>query len=167
MKRLIIGLLMTALALSSQAAIELSFENPQGFRDFKVGTRSGEAVANMFRNEFERTAERRFSNWIPEGHTLKLNITDVDMAGEIQPWRNRDHADIRYIERIYPPSISFEYTLINADGDEVKSGQERVRDLAFDFNVSRPQQNTTFHHEIALIDSWLRNNIRPLTRQEG
>ncbi|MCD8481996.1 MAG: DUF3016 domain-containing protein [Verrucomicrobia bacterium] len=116
-----------------------------------------------FSREFDRQLVRTSERWIPEGHQLHLVITNIDMAGEIQPWRNRHHADIRYVESIYPPRMKFTYALTDADGEVVKEGEKHLVDLAFNFGIHGFFRNDPFHYEFAMLSRWIRDTFRPLT----
>jgi len=166
MKLAMIGLLAAGLASTATAAIELTLDNPRGFRDFEIRTRTAEAVASVFQAEFERAAEHRLNAMVPEGHTLELTVTDIDMAGEIQPSRNMNHPDIRYVESNYPPRMTFNYRLVDAEGNEVSSGQEHLRDLTFDLGAPKIGRDNTFRYEIALIEDWMQDNIRSIAENE-
>ena len=86
------------------------------------------------------------------------------MAGDIQPWRNRHNADIRYIERVYPPRMELAYKLTDADGKVVLEGEETISDISFDFNILAPirTQTMSFFYEINMLEDWIRKTFRSL-----
>ena len=86
------------------------------------------------------------------------------VAGDIQPWRNTHNADIRYIERVYPPRMELGYTLKDADGNVVSEGEETIADIAFDFNILAPirSNSMSFFYEITLLEDWIRKTFRKL-----
>lgn len=97
---------------------------------------------------------------IPENHSLQLRITDIDMAGDIQPWRNRTNANIRYIEPIFPPRMRFDFTLVDADGNVVLEGSENLVDLAFDFGITTNLRREPFYYELTMLGNWIRRTFR-------
>ena len=98
--------------ISLQAAqIDTEYKDVDDYTDFSVNGLSEEKTLGIFESELEDELDRFAKKYLPEGYTLSITFTDIDMAGDIQPWRNRHNADIRYVERIYPPRLAFTYVL--------------------------------------------------------
>ncbi len=157
--------LAVALLLASPAAarqITAEFEDIESFRDFSVYGLSAERTLSIFRAEFDQEAERLARRYLAEGEVLELIFTDIDMAGEIQPWRNRYNADIRYVESIYPPRLKFRYRLTDAGGNLLLEGEESITDLAFQMNPAAAirVRHEHFVYELTLLDDWLRRTVR-------
>lgn len=62
---------------------------------------------------------------------LTINITDIDMAGGYEPWHGPQFSDIRAMRDVYPPRIDLAFTLTDADGDVIASGERRRRDVSY------------------------------------
>jgi hypothetical protein len=148
-----------SFADSAQPAIRQSLIDVDSFRDFSVSGMSPERSAEVWNAEFARFADHNAA-LIPQGLILHLEFTDIDMAGDIQPWRNRNNADIRYVENIYPPRLVFRYSLVNAEGAVVASGEATLRNLAFLFGARPIRQYDTFHYELEMLRDWLRRDLR-------
>ena len=156
-------LLLTVPAFALRAGpIGVEFENVDDFTDFSVSGLSESKTLSIFQSELESELDRFARLYLKEGQTLEIIFTDVDMAGDIQPWRNRHNADIRYVERIYPPRLEFRYVLKNSEGEVLSEGEESITDLAFDFNVIAPMRSRhmTFFYELDLLGNWIRKTIR-------
>ncbi len=105
--------------------VAVQFENPGRFTD--IGPRrEADAVQQSLRDILEALAAER----LPAGQVLRLAITDVDLAGEVQPASRWMH-DVRVMgNRPDWPRISLRYTL--QDGDRlVAEGSEVVTDMAY------------------------------------
>jgi len=148
-----------SIANTEQPVIRQSLIDVDSFRDFSVSGMSPERSVGVWDSEFERFAAHNAS-FVPTGMVLHLEFTDIDMAGDIQPWRNRNNADIRYIENIYPPRLVFRYSLTDADGTVVASGEETLRNLSFLFGARPIRQYDTFHYEFEMLRDWLRRDLR-------
>lgn len=159
-------IIVTLISISALRAgtIETEFEDVDKFSDFSVSGLSEKRTLGIFESELERELEVFARQYITGDHKLKIVFKDIDMAGEIEPWRNRHSADIRYIERVYPPRMELAYTLTDGDGNVVLEGEETIVDIAFDFNILAPirSQSMSFFYEINLLEDWIRKTFRIL-----
>jgi hypothetical protein len=124
--------------------IEVVFQDPEKFADVK----------EMIKEHLERLAP----SFVPEGHKLSVTFTDIDMAGDFEPWR-ANASDVRIVRDIYPPRIDLSYTLTDASGAVVKEGKRALRDLAFQMNISPIGQNEPLRYEKRLLEDWLRSDF--------
>lgn len=93
------------------------------------------------------------------GQQLKITVTDVDLAGEFEPWRGGSMADVRIVKEIYPPDIKLSFQLTDADGNVLKQGDRHLRDMAFMMTLSI-DRNDPLRFEKELLDNWVRNEFR-------
>ena len=94
--------------------------------------------------------------YVPEGHMLSVTFTDIDMAGDFEPWRGPRFDDIRIVKDIYPPRIVLNFRMTNAEGAVVKEGKRELRDLAFMMKINMSFRDDPVRYEKALLDDWLR-----------
>lgn len=160
-KLILAGLLALAPLSGVCATATAEFENPEEFTDFSVSGMTEQKSLKVFQDELEPALERIAEKYLSDGETLVITFTDIDMAGDIQPWRNRNNADIRYIEAIYPPRLKFTYVLTDADGNVVKEGDTSESDLAFQMNVAANVrgQHMSFFYELELLNDWARKEL--------
>ena len=107
----------------------------------------------------ELARESRLNALVGEDRVLELTFKDVDMAGEIEPWRHPSFSDIRYVKGIYPPRMVFSYVLRDATGEEIASGEEKIRDLTFDFAINSIGRSKTFFYELNMLEDWARTTL--------
>jgi hypothetical protein len=165
MKKLQFISLSTALILpviASAGTIEAQYGDVNDFTDFSVYGLSEEKTLKIFKAELEKTLESLAKKYLAEDETLTIQFTDIDMAGDIQPWRNTHNADIRYVEAVYPPRLKFTYTLKNADGEVLDEGEASISDLAFqmDTTASFRANSENFYYETSLLRDWMRKTFR-------
>ena len=160
-------LLMTLLGIAPGLAVsaapttrtiaraEVNFFEPQKFTD----------VRDSYMGDFERTTYldsirdhvlQQAKYYVPEGHTLVVTFTDIDMAGDFEPWRGPRFDDIRIVKDIYPPRIALAFRLTDAEGNVVKEGKRELRDLSFMMKITTSFRDDPVRHEKALLDDWLR-----------
>jgi hypothetical protein len=160
---------VTPLVSLSAGQIVAEFEDVDNYTDFSISGLSEEKTLKIFQSELESELEIFARKYVSEGNTLTLVFTDIDMAGDIQPWRNRHNADIRYIERVYPPRLAFRYKLEDSEGTVIAEGEESISDLAFDFSVIAPikTQYMSFFYETNLLGDWIRKTMRAVASADA
>jgi len=95
---------------------------------------------------------------LPEGQTLSVFLSDVDLAGEYEPWGGFRKDHVRIIRNIYPPRIELAYQLRDAQGAVLREGSAELRDPAFETGGS-PSGNESLRYEKRMIDQWLRQEF--------
>jgi|TARA_B110000438_G_scaffold203120_1_gene194813 DNA polymerase III delta prime subunit len=150
------ALLALSTALNA-ATLKLNFEDLDNYTDFSLQGLSEEKTKNIFVKEVKRSL--RLKKIVGEDRKLEITFDNIDMAGDIQPWRNRQNSDIRYVEGIYPPSMDFKYTLRDPSGAIVAEGEESIKDLNFDFGITSIG-NSHFKYEMTLLEDWARQTLK-------
>lgn len=90
---------------------------------------------------------------------LTVTISDVDIAGAFEPWRrNLWHA--RIVRDVYPPRIDLMFTLTDRDGNVIRSGERKLRDLAF-MTPTLSYRSDPLRYEKKLLADWLDRELRP------
>ncbi len=143
---------------------EVVFVAPEKFtdvRDSYTGTDSGrDAILDELRT-YMLDESRRF---LPEGDKLFISVTDVDLAGDYEPWRGPRWDDVRIVKDIYPPRIDLSYRLVDASGQVVKEAKCELRDLAFLMKITTTFRDDPLRHEKTLIDDWFRSEFHGLRK---
>jgi hypothetical protein len=136
------------------ARTSVEFFEPLKFTDVRdryMGDPDGAAYLPQIREYVLERAQR----YVAEGQTLKVTFTDIDMAGDFEPWRSPSMNDVRIVKDIYPPRINLTFQLTDAEGRVIKTGQRELRDMAFLMKITMAFRNDPLRHEKALLDDWL------------
>ncbi len=162
---LLVGFLAASPAFALQpldpkltARAEVMFFEPLKFtdvRDRSMGDSSNTTYLEQIRDHLLEQAKY----YVPAGHKLTVTITDIDMAGEFEPWHGPRWDDVRIVKDIYPPRITLTFRLTDADGNVVKEGKRDLRDLAFMMKITMSFRDDSVRHEKALLDDWLRSDF--------
>jgi hypothetical protein len=155
----------TASAPAS-ARVEVIYVNPENFKDFTDSSDGSERGAEGYREVFKEYLEREAVRMIPEGTQLTLSITEVDMAGEFEPWRGLRFNDIRIVKDLYPPRLNFTYKLTDASGAVLREGEKQLRDMNFLMNGMSAMSSDALRHEKALVEDWLRAEFPKAKKQK-
>lgn len=137
---------------------EVAFVHPENFTDVKddmIGTEKGrDATLGLLREYLVS----RSGHYVPEGQLLTVTVTDVDLAGEFEPWHGGNSQDIRIVKDIYAPKIDLSFKLADASGKVLQEGTRQLRDLAFLMKLSI-NRDDPLRHEKTLLDDWLRRDF--------
>jgi hypothetical protein len=150
-----------APAKDQQASrVEVSFKDPDKFTDASDGPRGSGFGQEGILSDLKERFISRAAPMLAEGQHLAIAVTDVDLAGEIEPGRTGSGSDIRIIRAVYTPKIDLTYRLTDASGAVIKEGTSRLRDMNFQNNIN-PLRNEARVYEYALIDRWVSQELRP------
>jgi len=137
---------------------EVTFSDPEKFTDAADGQRGSDFGRDANLQELKTYLEDRANSYIPEGQKLQVTVTDVDLAGEIEPWRSSNMRDARIVKDIYSPRIELNFKLTDASGAVIKEGKRTLSDLTFMMNIY-PNRSDPRVYEKGLIDNWLRTEF--------
>jgi hypothetical protein len=138
--------------------VQVSFFEPEKFTDigrsYNATQRDREGDLNVLRDHLVRQA----SNYLPPGYRLEVTFTNVDMAGEFEPWRGARWSDVRIVKDIYAPRLALTFRVTDADGNVVREGKRDLRDSAFMSRLSI-NRDDAYRHEKELLNDWLRSEF--------
>jgi hypothetical protein len=140
------------------ARADVVFFEPTKFTDVR-DSYMGDHDRTTYLDQIRDHVVQQASRYIPEGHMLQVTFTDIDMAGDFEPWRGPRFDDIRIVKDIYPPRIVLNFRLTDAEGNVVKEGKRELRDLAFMMKINMSFRDDPVRHEKALLDDWLRSEF--------
>jgi hypothetical protein len=142
----------TAAWASAQAAgtVDVSFVNPSRFADAGMTARDEDANLRTISEHLRSLGERH----LRAGQVLKIDVLDLDQAGEVRSSRQR--GDVRISKGMADwPRISVRYSL-QANGQVLSNGVETIGDLSY-LQPSANYRNTEpLRHEKQMLDRWFK-----------
>jgi hypothetical protein len=110
--------------------------------------RQREDVLKDLKAHFEKLGQS-----LKPGQTLKIDITDVDLAGREEP-RMRGMNDLRVLNgRADWPRISLHYVL-EQDGKVLSQGDAQLSDMSYMSRINRYPSDARLRYEKQMIDDW-------------
>ena len=132
------------------ANVEVKWTEPDEYRDIYSGNESKKKFREHMFNEMNKHFTKLAAT-IPERYTLKINITDVDLAGDV-------HAggihQVRIIKDIYSPRMELSFELLDVNKHIVHSGDEKLKDMAFMMHSRLKYRHRSFSYEKQMLDDW-------------
>ena len=146
------------MPVKTDARVDVVFSSPEKFTDvrdsYTASDKGREGILSQIRDDLVNRADI----YVSPGQKLTVTFTDIDLAGDFEPWRGTEGMDIRIVKDIYPPKMDLEFKLTGADGAVIKEGKRQLRDLAFMSRLSI-NRNDTLRFEKALLDDWLKDDF--------
>jgi len=158
---LMVTLLTASLLLSPDvfaASSEVTWTDYKSYRDIEPGNDG----RKQFRERTFRDLEKHFAKLaatLPEDQVLKIDVTDVDLAGDTNA------AGIhrtRIVKQIYSPRMNFSYQLLDADGKVIQSEEVVVKDMNFMSGTSLKYRNKSLGYEKKMLDDWFEKTFKAL-----
>lgn len=135
--------------------VDVHYKDPQHFTEARRSFGRHLIGADDYLKPLQAYIAQRASRILAPGQRLDIEVTDVDRAGEYEPWRGPRFDDVRIIKDIYPPRIELDFTLYGPDGKVQRKGHRKLRDPGFlSHNLAANQDS--LRYEKSLIDRWLR-----------
>ena len=146
------ALLLTGAAWAG-GTVNVSFIEPERFTD--AGERSyyySPAALKQIEEYLQWLGQR----YLADGQVLKIEVTDVDLAGELRPIVSRGDM-VRIVRgRADWPRFKLRYTLADHDGKTLSHGEETVADLDYTRNVATTGDYNPMKYERLLLEAWFR-----------
>lgn len=146
-------------AAAPVARITAEYVGAEKFTDFRDSIMESEkARASLMAQLNEHLAS--LGKFLPEGQRLELRFTDIDLAGDYEPWRGPDFDDIRIMKDIYIPRMKIDYKLLDASGAVIRSGSERISDMSYLMSVRMIPDNDPLRYDKNMLTDWIRREFR-------
>lgn len=158
------GMIAALLVFSASAAAgeaSVTWQNPEKYTDIRSGSQS---VKSM-RKSVEASLGGEFSDLaanLPPGYRLTVTVTDLDLAGEVDPIPMRQMNEVRVLKDIYFPRMIFDYELKDAGG-AVLLGQPDVelKDMQYLSSLRTARSSDAYYHERRMIRDWFNRQVLP------
>jgi hypothetical protein len=144
---------------TAESRIEVVYDHPENFTDLKDSEFGNDKVRDAYMKELKEHLESRASRYVAEGQKLSVTITDIDMAGDFEPWRGPRFSDVRIVKDIYPPRINLSFKLTDANGMVIKEDKRELRNMSFQMTSTLAFRDDPLRYEKELLDDWMRSDF--------
>jgi len=140
-------------------AVNVDYAESERFTDFSDSANFETAVQKGYMKDLTSFLKDRLGNELAPGYTMQIVITDIDMAGEFEPWRQGGFDDVRIVKDLYPPRIDLSFRVLDAAGNVVREGDRKLRNMNFMY-TRRPLDSDPLRHEKELLSNWIRREFK-------
>lgn len=143
---------LSALALAAgaaSAAVEVRFIEPDNYVDVRSNSRDREQVLGALDAHLRQLGDKQLP-----GKDLLIEVTDIDLAGEVEP-RGRLMQEVRVLRNITRPAMSLRY-VVSEGGRELRRGEARLSDLGYLDRANRYFESDSIRYEKRMLDDWFK-----------
>jgi Protein of unknown function (DUF3016) len=145
-------LLITGAAHAT-GTVQLNFVKPEGFADVVDRTYSREQNLKALEQVITSVAKP----YVADGQTLKIEVLDVALAGEVRPGARA--WDVRVLRgRTDWPRITMRWSLDGA-ATSPRSGEAVVQDMAYLQRIAPALADTSLVYERRMLDDWFKQQF--------
>jgi hypothetical protein len=138
--------------------ISVVFVDPKRFTDVKDAAKSSDAGIRAILEDLERFVRESGERYLPAGLALEIRVTDIDLAGDFEPWRGPQFERVRFMRESYWPRIDLEFRLKDAEGRVVREGRRSLSDPLY-LTRSVRVADDRLRYEKDLLTEWFRREI--------
>lgn len=141
----------TAIGLPAWAGeVEVRFVDPDKFADAGRSNRERERTMKTLADYLASLGRE-----LPTGQTLHIDVKDIDLAGNIEPFGWHRFDEVRVLRgRADWPQVHLSYTL-QADGRTLQAGDARLADLSYMYALrGRDRSVDELSYEKRMVRRW-------------
>jgi hypothetical protein len=145
-----------ACAASWAGTAEVSFTDPAKFSDVRDphgGQQTGYQAA------LEAHLKSLADKILATDQSLSIVITDIDLAGEIEPLRPRMEM-IRVMRSHTWPHMTLNYTLRDSAGNTLRSASAKISDMDYMGNSRMLSDSDPYRFEKQMLDTWFKREFK-------
>ena len=159
-----LGLIGCSVALAASAdnidsPVKVTFMEPENFTDLKTAYMDTDRGREALVAELKRHILARAARYLTTGQRLEITITDVDLAGDFEPWQRDNLQDVRIVKDIYPPRVTLQFRLLDGDGAVLSEGTRQLLDLGYMMNLAWPMSDP-LRYDKEMLSTWLRREFK-------
>jgi len=156
MKSSLLALAALFLPLAASAAVTVEWVSPDTYKDAYSSSMKSDKSRQVVLDDLQKFIEAQAATKLAEGQSLKISVTDIDLAGEYEPWT--EHKDVRMVKGAYFGRINFDYVLTDADGEVVKEGSANIVNNLL-ISPSMPDKDEIAPYLRDSLRDWFRSNL--------
>jgi hypothetical protein len=140
---------------TNAATVSVEWKNTDKYSDI----RSGEQNRAYFKRYVFSSLEKhlaKLAEKLPEKQKLSIEVTNLDLAGDIEFSSARQ---MRIVRDIYIPRISLSYKLVDENNQAIKNDNIKLKDMSFMMTSKLRYRNESFGYEKKMLDDWFNDTF--------
>ncbi|NKF49395.1 DUF3016 domain-containing protein [Shewanella sp. WXL01] len=145
--------------ITEVGVVKIEWQNPKKFRDIKTSNeRQSRFEARLFET-LTKNLDKEVTKTLKPNQKLEMQVSNLDLAGDMRPTFGATTGDLRIIKDLYPPRMTFTYQVLEGD-KVVVAGDEKLVDMTFMNNV-RNRNHKPFQYETVMLKNWFNKTVAP------
>lgn len=144
---------------AEDSAVSVDWTDPAEFTELRFSGNRWEAQRGNWVENLAQHLRDSAERQLQPGQRLAVTITDIQRAGSFEPQRPAQMDNVRILRDIYPPRVSLNFKLTDADGAILSEGEQRLVDHGY-LSRSSFGSSDPLRHEKQLLDDWVRREFR-------
>ncbi len=144
--------------LKEEGPVQVRWTDPSKFTEIRNSSNRWEAERGNWVHDLATYIRTTAAKRLAPGQTLDVTITDIKRAGDYEPQHGPRAQDIRIMKDIYPPRMTLDYVLKDAQGNVLKqSTGEKLIDMGYlSTGVGLLSDSDPLRYEKRMLNDWLR-----------
>ena len=145
----------------ANAEVRVNFVNPEKYTDANLYGGYGERGREPALREIERDLQRLGQRYLKPGEVLTVDILNVDLAGQFEPWRAPAY-DVRFMREVTWPQFKLRYRLEGTARPPLV-GEELISDRMYLWRAAGRASGTVMPYEKAMLEDWFETRFAKQT----
>ena len=158
---LVIAVSLLALAglAPASSGVSVTFVHPEDYADAAYArARAGELERAEVQRDIEQHLQGLCDRALRPDETLRIEILEIDLAGQFEPFRFAPGGDVRVFRDASWPRLRLRYTLMRG-GEVAESREEQLADMNYLASFNRYAKSDRLRYEKAMLDAWFDKRI--------
>lgn len=170
LRSLIFSLLLGAAAVgfcvveetrSETSRVTVLFSHPEKFTDVKDSSSDfeNERGRERYLPQIQEYLAKEANRLLRPGQKLTVVFSDIDLAGDFEPWLGFRFDDVRIVRDRYIPRLTFSFKLTDDGGMVLKEGERKLAELTFQLSAAAGFPDDQLRYEKSMLNNWLRQEF--------
>ncbi len=130
------------------------------FIDYELASYSRNKSLKILEKDFNKVFSKLSTKYLKEGQSISVNITNLDLAGDIRFNVGSNHQDIRIVKDISPMKLYFNYKILANDGSVVSEGEYKIKEfLHLSSHSKRLKHRGNLSYFMPLLEKWFKSEF--------
>ncbi len=146
--------------VTQDGMVNIIWKNVDKYRDIKAVNDVQSRYEKHIFDTLTKNLNKSVGKVLKPNQTLQMQVTDVDLAGDVRPTFGAASNDMRVVTELYPPRLTFSYQVLE-DNKVIMAGDEKLQDMGF-LQTSGLRNSQPFNYESHMLEQWFKQKVSPL-----
>lgn len=166
---LVVGALVSSVVIAEEVEVanpitetgivKVEWQTPDNYHDIQSSNELQSRFENRFFETITKNINKQAEKTLKPNQKLEMQVSNVDLAGDVRPTFGATTGDLRIVKEVYPPRITFTYQILE-DDKVIITGDEKLTDMSFLSRISRINERP-FEAETTMLNDWLKRTVAP------